>query len=208
MQFFRSHWRNIIIFLATTALFAYLLQTIARETFLQPLSYLWQQVNLLYRSVAQIVYWAFLLVMVLGIAASSLLVRLPNKEQNKRKERIERGPVEEMAWWISNSQSRKRSTYFKWYVAHRIAEAALRVNTRETLPRWLPTGQLLGEDKSMPPDVRNYLAAGLEHQSAANEQRLYFGPGPHIRLPYGVDMEKVIAYLETRMESNRDGKSG
>lgn len=201
MQFLRRHWLNIIILLAAAALFAYLLQNTVRQAFLQPLSYLWWQVNSLYRSVAQIIYWAFLLVLVLGIAASSLLVRLPKKEQRKTKRRIERGPVEETAWWISKSNSQRRSAYFKWYVAHRIAELALLINERENLPRWLSAEQLLGGDGSMPPDVQDYLTAGLDRHSTA------FTADPRAGHPYDMDIEDVIAYLETRMESDRDGES-
>lgn len=201
MQFLRRHWLNIILLLAAAALFAYLLQNIVQQAFLQPLSYLWRQVNSLYKSVAQIVYWAFLLALVFGIAASSLLVRLPKTEQHKIKRRIERGPVEEMAWWISKSHSWRRSAYFKRYTAQRIAELALLVHERENLPRWLPTEELLGKDGSMPPDVQNYLTAGLDQQPAE------FGTGLHAGHPYEMDIEDVITYLETRMESDRDGES-
>jgi hypothetical protein len=180
VQFLRRHWRNIILLLAAAALSAYLLQNIVQQTFLQPLSYLWRQVNSLYRSVAQIVYWAFLLALVFGIAASSLLVRLPKTEQHKIKRRIERGPVEEMAWWISKSHSWRRSAYFKRGI-RRSASPNWRCSSMSgrTCLAGCRRKNCSAEDESMPPDVQNYLTAGWT--SSRLNLALWSAPPPPLR---------------------------
>lgn len=202
----RRRWLVVLAFLAGVALFAYFAQDVIRYVFLQPLSYLWWQVNILYKSVAQIVYWALLVVLVLGVAASSLLVRPPQQERRELKRRIERGPLEEMSWWLAQSQ--QRGTYFKWRVAHRLAELAVRVVARDDLSRSLPAEKIFsGKDWSPDPEVQQYLVAGLERQLVAPGRTLFFGMGPRTQSPYDIEVERVIAYLESRMELNRDRES-
>lgn len=205
MRFFQNHrWLAVLIFIIFIAIAAYLFQDAIRQIFIQPLSYLWWQVNILYKSVAQIVYLALLLVLVLGISASSLLVRSPKRFRYEKPRRTERGPVEEMAWWLTHSS--KRGTYFKWRVAHRLAELAVRVNERENLPRRLPASLLLSsKDWSPSGEIQEYLVAGLERR-LIEPGRVFLGLSKHTHNPYDIDVENVVAYLETRMELNRDRK--
>lgn len=60
------------VFFLIAAAMAYFMQDLIRSALFEPISYLWWGFNILYRSIAQLVYWILLMVGVTLMALDSL----------------------------------------------------------------------------------------------------------------------------------------
>jgi len=93
--------------------------------------------------------------------------------------------VEQMAGLVRNAH---RGPYFKWLVAHRLAELAQ------------ATRDHLGAGREpQPPDIQAYFDAGLERPPVRRPGRRIFSRSPAAPLD-NVDLQRVVEYLESQME--------
>ena len=189
----------IAVLLASAALLAYLLQDLIYETLIVPIQYLWWALTLTYRSIAQLIFWALVVVAVAMMALGSLYGRISFREKKAPKHTPSRGPVETLAWWLTQ---KVRGNYFKWRVANRLGELAEKILSRGDEPDPLPGHRLLGVGWDPPADIRHYLEAGLNSSFAEYPRQGWFTqPTP---TPFDLEVDQVIDYLETQMESRSD----
>jgi len=195
----RNRLYVILALLAGAVLLAFLLQDVIHNTLIVPIQYLWWALTLTYRSVAQLIFWALLVVAVALMALGSLYGRITFRPKKNPKHIPSRGPVETMAWWLSQAP---RGNYFKWRVANRLGELAEQILSRGDEPDPLPGHRLKGIGWDPPAGVRRYLEAGLNSSFAEYPRKGWFSPP--LPTPFDLDVEQVIAYLETQMESRSD----
>lgn len=185
--------------LAAATLLAFVFQDVVRTAVILPLSYLWWSLTILYHSIAQVIYWVVLVAGVLLMAFGSLYGGsiLPQRERSFH--RHERGPVQNFAWWLTQ---RGRGTYFKWRVANRMGELAREMLRQRGDNPPGPPFALRGRDWEPPEAVGNYLEAGLNRSFAEFPRRGWFFPPP--QTPFDMEIDPVVEYLESQMETNSD----
>ena len=190
----------IIPLLLAAAILAYLVQSLVEFLIITPLADLWWVLGVLYRTIPQIACWILVLVVVAMIAVGSLS-GLFNGDRTKRSaRRQDRGPVEDLAWFIAQ---RKRSRYFRWFIARRMGQLATAMLARqdESLNGTRPN-ILAGKDWQPPEKIQQYLETGLRRYEAP-DRNLESILSKNQTLE--VDPQEVVAYLETQMEK-RSGR--
>jgi hypothetical protein len=162
-----------------------------------PLAYYFWQLLQVYRAVPQQLFWAALVVVSLILLLPALLnFSLGRMEQEKQPDR--RGQVESLAQGLEH---RGRGIYFKWQLANMLGELAQRILAQQE--RLLPGRKLQGRDWQPPPEVANYLDAGLNSTFADYPVPGRFGRRP--ATPLDIDPESVVSYLETQWETDEHG---
>jgi hypothetical protein len=188
--------------LLAIALLAYLLRKPVQEWIILPLAKFFWLLKGYYGAFPQADYW----VIALGISGlvAFLALRLPEWESRRNTQQGNQSPgsVREMSFWIQRGAN--GGIYPKWHVAHLLAELALEIldrrGTRQKNSRLVP-----GPDWSPPPDIKGYLDAGLTTSYTQYPKQKRYGPLP--ATPFDQDLEPVIKYLESLMESEHDHNS-
>lgn len=177
----------------SSLILAYVLRDAIYNLLIVPLAYTLWLADLVYRTIPQIIKWVVLIV-ALGIASVwRLIPDLPPVTKSPLHGRQLEGRVQALAYGIHRARS---SNYFKWQLANRLGRLARRISQT--------TGRAVdgAEDQS----IYRYLSAGV------NQSFVDFPTprGPFARrtpTPLDVDPGEIIAYLESRMELNHDGRS-
>ena len=179
---------------------AYYLQDLVRSVLFEPISYMWWGFTILYQSVAQLVYWILLVVGVTLMAFGSLYGKGRSKELVEETPDIRQGTLEATARQFSRTGS--KGIYYKWLVANRLGRLARSILSLRNGGAEAPNGPLQGRDWNPPDEVEAYLEAGLTRTFADfPRQKLFSRPS---ETPFDIDLNQVIAYLESQMENHRD----
>lgn len=190
----------IVPILVAAAILAYLLQDFVEFLVVTPLVDLFWILGVIYRFLPQIACWMLLLVLVAMIAAGSLSGLFNGDRAKRSARRHDRGPVEDLAWFISQ---RKRSRYFRWFIARRLGQLASSMLARQDEPiNGTRPNILAGKDWQPPEKFQQYLETGLKRYEAP-ERNLESILNKNQTLE--VDPQEVVAYLETQMEK-RSGR--
>jgi len=180
------------------AMLAFLVRGAVQEWIILPLARFVWLVKGYYGAFPQAAYW----MVALGIAVlvTTLSFRIPNLESRRKQEqwRPLPGSVREMSFWI---QRGKGGIYPKWHVAHLLAELALDILDRRGT-RQKHAQLLTGPDWTPPPEVKNYLDAALTtNYTDYPKPKRYSPPLP---TPFDQNLEPVIKYLESLLESEHE----
>lgn len=187
------------LFLVIAGLMAFSLRDLIRQSVVLPLTYFWWLGGIFYRSVAQVVYWVLLVTGFGLMAFGSLYGRERPSAERKRRGRVERGPIENFAWWLAQ---RPRGTYFKWRVANRLGTLAREMLAQRGEVLSGPPFRLAGRGWEPPEEVDGYLDAGLNRSFAEFPRRGWFSRPP--ATPFDLEVEPVVEYLESQLETNSD----
>ena len=167
-----------------------------------PLAYLWWLFVLYYHVVPQLILWIVLVVAV--FISSFKLIAIINffPAVEEKLKHTHSGPVEALSTALNKPS---RGVYYKWMIANRLGKL-----TREMLEQRegrVRKGylQLRGSDLQPPADVASYLESGL-NGSFADYPNSHWWRTPE-PTPLDLDPQKVIDYLESEMEINRDRNS-
>ena len=192
----RRRWFLLGTFLLVAAVMAYYLQDFIQALFLAPITYLWWIMTLFYHAIAQLIFWVLVVVVVTLMAFGSLYGRIRPKKRAEQEYLPKRGPVETVAWHLLRT---KHGTYFKWLVAHRLAELARMILIQREGEGAFPNGTLKGRDWNPPEYVKTYLESGLNRSFADYPRRGRFSRLP--QTPFDIDIVQVVEYLESQMET-------
>jgi hypothetical protein len=188
----------IALALLAAALLAFLLRGAAQDWIILPLARFFWLVKGYYGAFPQAVYWLIALGFATFIAIIGL--RLPGWERRHSHEQWKTmpGSVREMSFWIQRSRT---GIFPKWHIAHLLAELALDIiDRRGTRQKNAPL--LTSPDWSPPAEVKEYLDAALTTNFTDYPRPKRFGPLPST--PFDQDLEPVIKYLESLLESEHD----
>lgn len=187
------------VFFLVAAGMAYYLQDLVQTALFVPISYVWWGMNVMYRSVAQLVYWAILVVIVSLMAFGSLYGMDRSRNEVKEATNKLQGPLETTARHISRTG---KGVYYKWLIANRmgkLARSILSLREGQVPP---PNSPLTGRDWNPPTEVETYLESGLMRTFADFPRQRRFSRPPET--PFDIDLDQVITYLESQMENQRD----
>lgn len=187
--------------LIAAALLAFLLRGVVQEWIILPLARFFWLVKGYYRAFPQGAYW----VVALGIAVLVAILgfRFPDLEKRRQREQWKPSPgsVREMSFWI---QRGKGGFFPKWHIAHLLAELALDILDRRGT-RQKGARMITGPDWAPPAEVKIYLDAALTTNYTDYPKPKRFSPLP--LTPFDQDLEPVIKYLESLLESEHDHHS-
>lgn len=187
------------VFFLIAAAMAYYLQDLVRSVLFEPISYLWWGFNILYQSIAQLVYWILLMVGVTLMAFGSLYGKDRGRELVEEETNPPKGPLEVIARQISRTE---KGVYYKWLIANRIGKLARSILYLREGQADTPNSPLEGRGWNPPGEVGAYLESGLTRTFADfPRQRRFSRP---LETPFDIDLNQVIAYLESQMENHRD----
>jgi hypothetical protein len=186
-------------FFLVAAGLAYFLQDTVNAVLFVPLSYLWWAFSILYQSVAQVIYWLLLVLGVAFLALGSLYGRERSRDRIADDPPPSQGPLGIAARQISRTG---QGMYYKWLIANRMGKLArsilqLRNGTVES-----PHSALEGRDWGPPDEVASYLVSGLMRTFADYPRPRWYARRPDT--PFDVDLDQVVSYLESQMESPSD----
>src|SRR6266511_3401373 len=109
-----SRTRRGLLFIGI-AVIAAVLAFPLRETIYQaviiPVAFIGWALNLLYRSLSQVVWWSLTIGIVLLMLVLSLVPHFQRSRKNELKSRPRHGQVEDLAIWLARAAG---GTYFKW----------------------------------------------------------------------------------------------
>jgi hypothetical protein len=156
-----------------------------------PLSYLIWQIGGLLRSVAQLVQWGILVIVLSLVLVWQLIPELKRPTRRGSKVLLTAGQIETMALGLLKARS---SNYFKWQLAHRLGRVSRRLDEH--------TGR--SHDAGTPsPSVMEYLAAGLNLSFVDFPARRHLFHHP-VATALDTDPVEVIGYLEAQWFLNGD----
>jgi hypothetical protein len=185
--------------IVVAAVMAYLLKDVVAAILFEPVSQLWYALSLLYLSVAQIIFWFVLIVIVALIAFDSLYGKFgpPRLDEGETRSRV--GPIANTARHISRSNE---GIYYKWLIANRLGKLARSIFARGNGGESKGIDVLESRGHRMPPEIGAYLISGLSQTFADYPRSNWFGRPS--QTPLDVDVEGVIEYLELQMEHEHD----
>ena len=188
-------YRRLIVFaliVLLAALIAFPLRGFVFYNILAPLSLIWFFLVYYYHVIPQQFYWFIILLFAAYIALGGLLENPFRRKQKPLINRQVRGPVESLALWINDS---RRGVYSRWRVARALGLMATGILEMRG-GRSSRIKSLKGKDWNPPPGVQEYLETGLNGSFSDY-------PISARKTPFDVDIENVVAYLESRLEMNR-----
>ncbi len=179
--------------LITSLILAYVLRDVIYNLVIVPLAYTLWLADLVYRALPQVVKWVVLIVVLAIASLWRLIPDLPQATKSPPRGRPVEGRVQALAYGIHRARG---SNYFKWHLANRLGRLARRIAQT--------TGR--AADGSEDQSIHQYFSAGV------NQSFVDFPTprGPFARrtsTPLDVDPGEIIAYLESRMELNHDGRT-
>jgi len=190
------------VLLVAMALLAFWLQSALEQVCLVPAIDLLRRNRLFLQAIPQWVYWSLLVVGVALIAVGSLTTagRLRRWRPTKQHQATVPGPVGKLAQHIHNT---RRGPYFKWLVAHRLAELAQAILIQRNTLRaeHNAQGDRLkggGWDAQYPAHIRAYLEAGLDRAPMARPRRRLRSRGSPTSLD--LDPSRVVEYLSPEVD--------
>jgi len=178
---------------------AYYLQDLVRSVLFEPLSYLLWGFNILYQSIAQLVYWVLLVIGVTLMAFGSLYGKGRARELVEEEKLPPKGPLEAIARQISRTN---QGVYYKWLIANRMGKLARSILSLRDGQADASHGALNGRDWNPPDKVAAYLVSGLTRTFSDFPRRRWFSRPQET--PFDIDLDQVVTYLESQMENQRD----
>jgi len=170
-----------------------------------PVAYVAWNLNLVYQSFSQGVWWWVVAFIVFFMVAFSLMPRPQIRSRGGPKSKPPQGQVESLSIWLRRAE---RGTYFKWLIANRLGKLAYQIllHRESGRPRSV-FAPLLGTDWEPNEALRSYLETGL-HGS--------FADFPNSGLlstrqstPLDLDVAEAIDFLELQVNNqNSPGTHG
>jgi hypothetical protein len=161
-----------------------------------PVAFITWNLNLIYRSLSQGLWWWIVIFVIVFMLASSLFPQpsFPSRVVTKRKPAL--GQVEALAVWLRKAE---RGVYFKWLIANRLGKLAYQmlVQRDHGRPRSV-FAPLLGTDWEPSKELQMYLEAGL-HGSFADFP--YTERSSKERIPLDHNVLQAVEFLEEQVEN-------
>jgi hypothetical protein len=186
--------------LIVAGLLAFPLRQMIYESIVVPAGFIAWNLNLLYRSFSQGVWWAAIFVIVLFMLIFSLIPQPKFRHQMEAKRKPPVGQVEDLATSLGKAE---RGIYFKWLIANRLGKLAYQILLQRESGRPRSVfAPLIGMDWEPGIELQTYLETGL-HGS--------FADYPHVNRPFGTppktpldfEVAEAVEFLESQVENGK-----
>lgn len=172
------------------AILAFAARDLVYRVLVLPLSYAAWQLGLLFRAVPQLVWWTAVVVTIALVLGWQLVPELKPAARSGMQPPPLVGEVEVVARWVQRS---RRSTYFRWQLAHRLGRISGKLME---LSGHKPAGAL--------PNARvdSYLAAGM-YNSFVDFPAPRHPLARRTATPLDADPGEVVDFLELQAQVDR-----
>ena len=200
----------LVLGLVLAILLGLAIQGFTRATLITPLLYLAWTADLVFRSIPGWLWWGWFLVIALVIAGQSLRVR----HKSLPSPRAGRLPaISPMRVWLNRISTSDQGDYFRWRLAHEMAELSLRLLaardrhdlTQGDRPEY---GSEYIQTLNAPPEVQAYLLSGLQMPQWHTRNRfiklLRRAHPDEGNSPLELDLRKTVEFLEGQLERKYD----
>ena len=195
------------LFIAAGALIvAGLLAFPLRETIYRmivvPAAFVIWNLELLYRSFSQGIWWWAVTFIVLILLVFSMIPRSAPRRQELPRPSPPQGQVEGLAIWMKKAE---KGIYFKWLVANRLGKLAYQMllHRESGRPRSVFT-PLLGVDWEPRQEVQHYLEIGLHGSFTDYPHHGRRAAAGHT--PLDLDVSEAIDFLEAQLENGHSSQ--
>jgi hypothetical protein len=165
-----------------------------------PAAYIAWNLNLVYQSFSQGVWWWVIAFIVFLMIAFSLMPQPQIRSRGGLKSKPPQGQVESLSVWLHRAGS---GTYFKWLVANRLGKLAYQIllHRESGRPRSV-FAPLVGTDWEPSKELQMYLETGL-HGSFSDFPTSRFST--HQPTPLDLDVAEAVRFLESQLENGSSG---
>jgi hypothetical protein len=177
---------------------AFPLRQMIYESIVVPAAFIAWNLNLLYRSFSQGVWWAAIFIIVLFMLLFSLIPQPKFRHRTEAKRKPPVGQVEDLATSLGKAE---RGIYFKWLIANRLGKLAYQIllHRESGRPRSV-FAPLVGTDWEPGKELQTYLETGL-HGSFADYPQVNRAFGKPPKTPFDLDIAEVVEFLESQVEN-------
>lgn len=186
--------------IVVAGLLAFPLRGMIYETIVIPAAFIAWNLNLLYRSYPQGIWWLAVVFIVFVMIVLSLAPRSVSRGHVVDKRKPPQGAVESLAM---NLRRAEQGTYFKWVVANRLGKLAYSIllHRESGKPRSV-FAPLLGDDWEPSKDLQVYLETGL-HGSFADFPNVSRFSGAPQKTPLDMNVAEAVDFLESHVENGK-----
>jgi hypothetical protein len=186
--------------LIIAGLLAFPLREAIYESVVIPLAFIGWNLDLLYRSLSQQIWWWGVVFIVLFMLVYSLVPRPQFRRRAEAKSKPQLGQVETLAVWLGRAE---RGIYFKWLIANRLGKLGYQIllHRESGRPRSV-FAPLVGDDWEPAKELQIYLEIGLHGSFVEfpNVKRLFGAPQ---KTPLDYDIAEAVEFLESKVENHR-----
>lgn len=195
-------WLILAAALIVAGILAFPLRETIYEAVVIPVAFIAWNLNLLYRSFSQGIWWWLVVFIVLFMLVFSLVPRSTFRSMVELKPKPQLGQVEALALWLRKTE---RGVYFKWLLANRLGKLAYQIllHRESGRPRSV-FAPLLGTDWQPTKELQNYLETGL-HGSFADYPNVKRSFGRTQQTPLDYNILEAVEFLESQMENGNRG---
>jgi hypothetical protein len=192
-------WLILIGVLIIAGILAFPLRETIYEIVVIPAAFVAWNLNLVYQSFSQGIWWWVLMFLVLFMIIFSLIPRPQLRPKSGPKPKPPQGQVESLATWLRRAEG---GIYFKWLVANRLGKLAYQIllQRENGRPRSV-FAPLVGEDWEPTKKLQKYLETGL-HGSFAdfpNTRRRFSTRQP---TPLDIEVGEAVDFLELQIDNH------
>lgn len=189
--------------LALAGLLAFPLRETIYRMIVIPFAFIVWNLDLLYRSFSQGIWWWVIVFIVLLTLVFSMVPQSTSRPREVPKPNPTQGQVEGLAIWMRKAE---KGIYFKWLVANRLGKLAYQIllHRESGRPRSV-FAPLLGTDWEPRQEVRQYLETGL-HGSFTDFPGTGRLSAPR-QTPLDLNISEAVEFLESQVENGRSGLS-
>jgi hypothetical protein len=186
--------------LIVAGLLAFPLRQMIYESIVVPAAFIAWNLNLLYRSFPQGVWWAAIFIIVLFMLLFSLIPQPKFRRQREANRKPPVGQVEDLATSLGKAE---RGIYFKWLIANRLGKLAYQIllHRESGRPRSV-FAPLVGMDWEPGKELQSYLETGL-HGSFADYPQVNRTLGTPQKTPLDLDIVEAVEFLESQVENGK-----
>lgn len=188
--------------LIVAGLLAFPLRQMIYESVVVPAAFIAWNLNLLYRSFSQGIWWSAIVVIVLFMLLFSIIPQPKFRRSLEAKRKPPVGQVEDLAESLGKAQ---QGIYFKWVIANRLGKLAYQIllHRESGRPRSV-FAPLVGTDWEPRQELQTYLETGL-HGSFADYPHVNRAFGQPPKTPLDLDVAEAVKFLESQVESSKSG---
>ena len=195
-------WLIVMSALILAGIIAFPLRETIYDAVVIPAAFIWWNLDLLYRSFSQGIWWAAITIIVFLMIAFSLVPQPKFRRRVEDKRRPQSGQVENLTLWLRKAGD---GIYFKWLIANRLGKLAFQIlSHRESGRPRSVFAPLVGQDWEPKEELQRYLETGL-HGSFADfpNTNRRFGSPP--KTPLDLDIAEAVEFLESQVENGKPG---
>jgi hypothetical protein len=195
-------WLILVGALVIAGLLAFPLREMIYETIVIPAAFIAWNLDLLYRSYPQWVWWLVVVFIVFLMIMFSLAPRPTTRGRVEERPKPPQGQVEGLAVGLRRAE---HGIYFKWVVANRLGKLAYQIllHRESGRPRSV-FAPLLGTDWEPSKDLQNYLETGLHGSFADFPNVRRFSSTPR-KTPLDINVAEAVKFLESQVENGSQG---